>query len=186
MMMEKIGPSVASVMKGVIKKFGTSIATLKFANRIFIESVHLLKRLHQYGIVHGDIHGGNIAFRDPQLLVDDFLASGDSDIPPLTILDYGLSLFFPLGIGAPEKVHPSIYQDLNPLFLSHYQQKNFRTGMRDDLIRLFELFSQWITPNNELRKFLDRNRIDDSGNSIIFIKENVDFFSEKLRKTSLI
>jgi hypothetical protein len=173
MMMEKIGPSVGKVMAEV--KFPGSHA---FATRIFIKGIKLLMRLHdEYGIVHGDIHGGNIAFqKDENMTLINLIHN--TTLPPLTFLDFGLSSFFPVEIGSSEIVPK--YMDMNPKFLSHYQLENFRTGRRDDLIRWFETYCQWIIP--EITALIEQARIEDSRDRypsrVLFIKKNLDFFSD--------
>ncbi len=113
--------------------------------RVFEKGVKLLESVHQLGIVHGDIHAGNIALRDFELstMVQlEKLISG-RDIPAdwLVLIDFGKARFIP------EIRKEGVSGDLNLDMLSPRHLKGGPIGCRDDIFRLFELVLNSATDN---------------------------------------
>ena len=95
---------------------------------LIARAIQILKFVHELGIVHGDIHGGNFVYSDPD------------DIPgTLRLIDFGRSRFVidETGrfIGAP----PSPIGEWNEELLSPWELDGEPTSFRDDLFRLAEL-----------------------------------------------
>ena len=110
---EKAGMSVREYVKLLrargppdSKAFIRSVLTLGW------KSVDLIRRLHSRGIIHGDIHGGNILFKGSKLTYTEYNVVRDD----LVLVDFGFSRFFPFEIGSND-TRP-IDQGLNPMLLS--------------------------------------------------------------------
>ena len=108
----------------------------KFAIGAFIQTIKLLRDIHSIGILHGDIHSGNIAFRSPSLGCDFHHPEN------LILIDFGLAEFFPADLGKPILTAPGAYDALNPVLITQFELLGYRRGRRDDIYRaLQELIS---------------------------------------------
>ena len=98
-----------------------------------IRLVQMLESLHRLGIVHGDIHGGNVLFRAPVGSPDEILPD-DMD---LLFVDFEFAIFYPSSMGAPVR-ESSHHRDLSPIWLSPWQLLHYRIGRRDDVYRAID------------------------------------------------
>ena len=143
MVQAKAGETVADYLLAVQNKHGCdeSPTYLKTVIDVGIKIVRVLERLHTMGIVHGDIHGGNILLRSP---VADLAGLESKDVD-LVLIDFGYASYFPDFIGSPAKVaaeKPSAFA--NPDMLSHWQLDGYRVGRRDDLYRAMEFLARLL------------------------------------------
>ena len=106
---------------------------------IGLKSLNLVKRLHARGIVHGDIHPGNILFK-----TDKNLAATDWRTDDLVLIDLGLASFFPDEVDHSEFA-PHARARSNPFVLSHWELDSQRPGRRDDVFRLFEMLAVFLS-----------------------------------------
>lgn len=86
--------------------------------------VYQLERLHSRGIVHGDIHGGNVVYLD-------------NDRAELGFIDFGLSFFAEHMTNYPDKVREPL-SHVHCLY-SPYELEGFRPSYRDDVFRAIEI-----------------------------------------------
>lgn len=63
---ERVGPTISDLFK---KDKPLSVEKMQIAAKIFHKSLIMLEKIHFRGIVHGDFHFGNIAFRGPVPLI---------------------------------------------------------------------------------------------------------------------
>jgi hypothetical protein len=149
MVQAKVGPSVNDYFKRLNQSKAAAAERNLVVNAvaIAIKSLDLIRRLHEHGIIHGDIHGGNIAFKNPLVRMTDSLRDLD-----LVLIDFGHAVFFPDQIGTPEKVPPDL--SLTHWYLSPWQLRNFRKGRRDDVIRVIDQMADWLS-NGGVRSGFD-------------------------------
>ena len=130
MVMQQVGATLGAVAEHFeTKKIPTDFP---FLFRMFRNCVTLLEKLHLHGIVHGDIHMGNIAFRDPQ-------APWNVNNPDLVLIDFGRARFYPLDdellAAAKAGAHDT------KTLLSPWELEGHRKAPRDDVFRLFVIFA---------------------------------------------
>ena len=108
----------------------------------FRKALDLLKTLHHSGVLHGDIHLGNIVFKVPR---------GDDPekynwlADELTLIDFGEAQYFIPRKGrelTPKKLNTTY---LLPLALSPWELQGSMAGPRDDFFRLFERISEVLS-----------------------------------------
>lgn len=117
--------------------------------QLFHSCLVLLESMHSLGLIHGDIHSGNIAFRSVETLtfLNSLKANPTTGKPEsgqvleapsmwkdgrvdVTLLDFGLSQFLPsTTLKVPSPV------------LSKWELAGSPPSMRDDLFRLFEIMA---------------------------------------------
>lgn len=175
MVQDKVGPSVNDYFRRLNQSKAAAAERNLVVNAvaIAIKALDLIRRLHQRGIIHGDVHGGNIAFKNPVVRMTDSLTDLD-----LVLIDFGHAVFFPDQIGTPEKVPPDL--SLTHWYLSPWQLRNFRKGRRDDVIRVIEQMADWLS-NGGVRSGFDalcsRESSDLAKREIAAdIKEHLSFF----------
>jgi len=145
---------------------------LNFAIGAFIRVVKLLEKIHSLGILHADIHQGNIGFKTREIKCD--FAHPEN----LVLIDFGLAEFFPLDMAKPELVGAGSHAIFNPVLISQFELAGYRRGRRDDIYRAFQDMVSTLS-FHKLMKMYD----------LIMkkIKPNHDFFSlikSKLQWTS--
>lgn len=128
---ERVGTALSSyVDNNIINRKPSAKRTLKLL--VLLRNViGLLERLHQYGIAHGDIHFGNIAFMKPPTAETRLLYAD------LVLLDFEFASY---ATGEEHKVDhfislPERHRSLK--LLSPWQLTGQPTGFRDDMYRLF-------------------------------------------------
>lgn len=100
------------------------------------KSLDLLKRLHAFGVIHGDIHGHNINVKQPDWGVDMGMEGTE-----LVLIDLGQSRMI---CSDPETRESRPEMSFRLLSMWELQGNGIR-GFRDDVFRLFELISDWIS-----------------------------------------
>jgi hypothetical protein len=136
MVLEEVGQSVSSYVEMKMRDPGTDPRDiLRIPIKIAIKSLELLKRFKAAGFVHGDIHGGNIAFKSPVV--------GDLDAAELVLIDFGYTFPFVDKVGSP--VEQPRLKSIGTLLLSPWHISNQRTGPRDDVFRVYELLANWVS-----------------------------------------
>jgi hypothetical protein len=118
--------------------------------------VGLMWRLHDFGIIHGDFHAGNAAFK----LKDDTIDSttgraGVSKYSALTdemvLIDFDLSRFLKDELGSSDSQEFDFR--FNPVLSSHWQLQGKRIGRRDDLARVIESLFEYMTHKSGPKRF---------------------------------
>ncbi len=106
--------------------------------------MELIEQLHDAGIMHNDIHGGNIAFRSP-LGDTQWGGPNSDDLPDLVLIDFGFSSFFPPDMGSARQTSQETIDSFNKVFVSPWQMTLSREGRRDDVYRLVQLLADLMT-----------------------------------------
>ena len=86
---------------------------------VYKQAFNLVRKLHDWGFIHGDIHSWNIAV--------------GKDGSNVWLIDFDMSVFYPAEFGTNEN---RVHKGLNLNHLS-WQLYGFRMGRRDDVYRLF-------------------------------------------------
>ena len=140
---EKVGPTVDKYIKHLEGKLdGSSENDLKLLRAVLIiarKTFYMIQRLHLHGIVHGDIHGSNIAFTDIDVDFDTVDISQSSFV----MIDFGLAVFYPDDYGSSSISPPG--NELSNWLLSPWQLLNFRKGRRDDIIRTVDFVASALS-----------------------------------------
>ena len=151
LVLEKAGVSLDKYLQFLGNTTGTvdwnayAVRTIALTIRV----IELLQEMHDSGVVHGDIHGGNILFRKigsgPESV-----GIGDTD---LVFVDFELAEFFPDQIGTP--THKPRRDSLNPRLLSPWNLWGQRIGRRDDIYRALEMMAEALSMGSHFRHFRD-------------------------------
>lgn len=133
MIMDKVGLTVNEIMKNSMEHNRGTLKYLEVVISLVRNSLKKISELHALGIVHGDIHGSNIALKDPEVVLESF--TGDEEI---LLIDFGMSGF----------VHRSPLTNRGAAYpmLSIWQLEDEGIlGFRDDVFRLFESLANYIS-----------------------------------------
>ena len=154
--MERVGESLQNHMEAHPDKR----LSLRKSLLIGIEIIKLLRKLHEeVGIVHGDIHAGNVCFRSN---------ANDTD---LVLIDYGRA-FFIADHEADESVRPS--GSWNHALFTPWELDGFFPGRRDDVFRAMLVIATLIngagfnTLLNNLESDLEAARAFKSSSNFFF------------------
>ena len=120
------------------------------------KAIKLVEQAHAAGIIHGDIHPGNIAFKNPDLSFDE-IVPGESE---MVLIDFGMakSLFDPNS-----RSSFSSLQNLNLLLLSPWQlTRDEPAAPRDDVIRIIDSLARHLNRHlsSKMSKLLGEGRAD--------------------------
>ena len=144
LLMDRVGPSVGEYLK----HSGASL--VRDVLYIGFHSVGLLHRLHSNGIIHNDIHRGNIVFKSFEKNVADM----DPKTDQLALIDMGQAEFF----GYEEECTVALQlhdKSLVPEMLSPWQINGEPANRRDDLFRLGEMVLSYLASSPEsFREFM--------------------------------
>ena len=99
---------------------------------LIIRVIQMLQNIHDLGIVHGDISGSNILFKNPESVP----TMNDTE---LVFIDFEYAVFFPDYIGT--NIREPRRSRLDPEHLSPWHLQGFRVGRRDDVFRALELLA---------------------------------------------
>ena len=157
LVMERVGANLSKVWHAIADEMD-----LGFLIRLLARSMELLRTLHMAGLVHGDIHVGNIAFRDSE-------AEWDRRNPDLVLIDFGKARFYPFDddelLAAKAQPSDRIHH------LSPWEIAGHRKAPRDDVYRLVEVFAKILqgeTLEPKYSRFCDKAEMlrwkSDSGN----------------------
>ena len=139
MVMEEAGVSLQQYTSGLRKYYPDYYLSNAWSQRIIQITRNMLDKLekiHEKGIVHNDIHGGNMVFRTRSSSVLD---------ADLVLLDFAFSLFYPDEIGKDALDPHSGSVTLTPRYLSIWQLLGQRSGPRDDIYRLIYTMGDLLT-----------------------------------------
>ena len=157
MLQERVGLTIEDYFRDVHAKlgrmqFGTAAyaSAARFALVSFvhvgIQLIKLLQKLHDGGLIHGDLHGGNAAFSSP---TKSALQLDPTKADTVILLDLGFAEFFPEDLGEPEFRPPR--GAFSPENLSPWHSAHYRIGRRDDIFRAVELVAFMFTNYGLLR-----------------------------------
>ena len=180
---EKVGLSLASI-DFRSAKIDSDSKRMKIVTKIFISSLHLLAKIHSIGIVHGDIHRGNIAFGkifDNTKLNQELNKLGFTDyseLPELVLIDFGKAV---IDTKVPVKTTPPNLGDKKSLtILSPDQLISLAPRPRDDIRRLFEIFIDIITEGKLTALFTKAVIQNEPVRNLKLLKEKFDFIRGNL------
>ena len=154
MIIEKVGLTVGKFIHD--HRDMPKLSFLHTVLRLGLESVNLMEKLHRTGIVHGDIHAGNVAFRNDEswdLVFVDFRQSA--------------SMYEDANLR-------KTLADANLVFLSKWELEGELYGYRDDAFRLFEMICEMLS-FGRLRALM---KYDTNLPQLIAIKTNLDYFGD--------
>jgi serine/threonine protein kinase len=117
----------------------------------------LLRKLHNSGFIHGDVHSGNVAATDPE---------GSKFV----LIDFGMAKFFPAEMAA--SVDRNIEGGPKPGLLSPWHLDNLRVGRRDDIFRAFDIVAKQLTFGAPFLK-----EVSAVGNDLRAFKRNTPYFT---------
>jgi hypothetical protein len=121
MIMERTGSNMEDFMS--LHNEATMRIEFGLGMKILYQLITRLKVLHSIGVIHGDIHMGNIV-RALGGSRDQFL-----------IIDYGMASFYDLSKPLSEEPSFSIGTFQGSSILSHWEMKGYRRSFRDDILR---------------------------------------------------
>ena len=169
-----VGPTVSQLFKKQIgSKERLDLNEMRLAAKVFHKSLIMLEQLHGIGIVHGDFHYGNLAFRKNFDLSLSVTREDDLD---LVLIDFGLATFWRNQPPSDPSFYRFYFQ--YPAWISPYQLEGHRVGRRDDLFRSFESFMDVLVSGSIGRLFLLADRLDrgiESRPRLRILKKNMDF-----------
>ena len=128
---EKVGVELGVYLRHINQTSSWPVMARR-AVTLAIRVIQMLQTIHELGVVHGDIHGGNILFRKPSDGPEN-VAMNDTD---LVFIDFEFAVFFPEEIGT--GVTRYRLNRLSRKLLSHWHLDGFRIGRRDDVFRALE------------------------------------------------
>ncbi len=127
---EKIGKSVISLMK----RYSEGKVPIDQVVELGVKMIDLLKKLHEAGVVHGDIHAGNICFARGSI--------SDS----LRLIDFGrANLVVTENDGVSSEIRVPF--TWNHELLSHWNIEGFREARRDDVFKVLLVMSSLLNGN---------------------------------------
>ena len=129
MVMDRVGMS----MYNLIDETASAGEVVPFSQAIAIcqMTIQALKQLHSHGIVHGDIHPGNVAFLDKART-------------RIGLIDYGMAFWAEEAAGTPDRA--LVPRHLVKSFLSPFVLMGFRRSFRDDVYRAVEMAAMMMNP----------------------------------------
>ena len=139
LLQEKAGMEIGEYVKWLRARMPDRKEFLLAILALGYKTIALLDRLHSLGIMHGDIHAGNIMFKVPKSDPEEYNLVHDE----LVLVDLGFARFFPEEIGAPESAEMRSWA--NPLLASVWTLQGMRTGRRDDLYRVLDMMSSILS-----------------------------------------
>ena len=134
------GPSVSQYIRWLDSRQpvrANQVQYLSAVVQITVQVVELLRDLHATGVVHGDVHGGNILFKDSSSVVD-------MSTSQLVLIDFEFALFYPVEVGMDARRTDSTAHRV-PALLSPWELQGFRTGRRDDVFRAIECAARLLS-----------------------------------------
>ena len=140
MVLEKVGVEVGFYLQYLRTKVPWHVNARRSV-ALTIRVIQMLQTIHDMGIVHGDIHDGNLLFKNPAAHPYDRVAMDDTE---LVFIDFEYALFFPDTMGT--RVDEPRTAGLSRLILSHWQLQGYRIGRRDDIFRALEMLADAMTP----------------------------------------
>lgn len=123
----------------ISKTFPLRKLPLVRAMDIGIELIRILQKLHAVGVVHGDIHGGNVCEREGKL----------------SLIDFGKALFVSQHGYSKDNMYGSF--TFNHAYLSPWEMLGFRPSFRDDVYRALLLVSFLVNGEPLLHRVIKRN-----------------------------
>ena len=136
--MEIVGRSVEAYLEWLRGRLGSDVAYFRAVMRIALKTLALIESLHSRGVIHGDIHGRNIVFREVKPMREYNLETDE-----LILIDFGMASFFPDQLMSPEDVTCDF--DANPLMMTPWQLLNKRYGRRDDLYKMLDFVASFLS-----------------------------------------
>ena len=148
---EKVGPTVREYVSWLSSNRMTSVERSRRMVVMFRKTMRLLKKVHSLGLMHGDIHGGNVAFRklDPNDI--------DVDTDELVLLDFEMAKFFPAGFGTPNQIAPDDFFDtpswLAPDYMAPWEVSRERKSARNDVYRALNILGRYLSRRRHAEGF---------------------------------
>jgi len=125
------------------------------AAKIFVKGILLLQKIHAIGIVHGDIHPGNIALADYKtdaVKKMGIVLAKDNIKSSFVLIDFGKARFVP-------EIDPSIEEDIAGMTLqalSPWRLQRKPPSFRDDVFRMYEVLLNLLDQAKALNEHYKR------------------------------
>ena len=149
--MQIVGQSVDAYLKWFREQSGSGAAYFRAVMHMTLKTLRLIESLHSHGVVHGDIHGGNIVFRDGKPMQE-----YDMETDELMLIDFGMASFFP--DQHLQSDHAPTDTTLNVLMLTPWQLLDKRYGRRDDLYKILDYVAHVLSGDRLGDAFEDLHR----------------------------
>lgn len=152
MLMARIKTSLLDLVYKTARK--GAILGLKSTFEIARAVMQQLERLHRRGVVHADIHPGNVVFMDSQM-------------QHIGFIDFGLSFFAAGKVGTPERIRAPL-SHIHCLF-SSYDLEGFRFSYRDDVFKAV-MIAAFVMNGPRWMQYC--NRLERDGAAMLKFKRN--------------
>ena len=149
----KAGIALDQYLNALLKMGGRWVEIARRTVALSTRVIEMLKEIHDRGIIHGDIHAGNILFKEPYSAAHE-VSTIDTD---LVFIDFEYATFFPNDFGSP--IHQPRTPTLNRHLLSPWQLAGERMGRRDDVYRALAFMANGLSVGDAERKY--DNRVED-------------------------
>ena len=122
MLVDKAAGSLFDLVKGFVGEGDTPAVRLTVAIDVMIQAVKGLRQIHRAGVVHGDVHPGNLVF----MTADEF---------SLRFIDFGRSFFAESAARKRSQRYNRLQADIIHWASSPYELEGMRSSFRDDVFR---------------------------------------------------
>ena len=125
MLMENGGVSLAKLARK------SSLPSLKNVVWMLSELIKAIEKIHDSGVIHGDVHWGNVVIQ-----------RDNAGLPQVKLIDFGSALFIDDTEDMPAISHKA--WSFNPCFYSHWNIAGYRFGPRDDVFKAIMASAMWL------------------------------------------
>jgi hypothetical protein len=129
--MEELGMSIHRMVYNAVE----GRVPLGHALALGANMIDSLRKIHNRGVIHGDIHTGNICLENTKSL---------TTASRIYFIDFGRGFFYDASVKN-QRVRPMYAQD-DPLY-SHWDIEGWVPGKRDDLFKIFLVISAMVNGN---------------------------------------
>jgi len=132
MVMERVPMSLF----GYVDTFPNKVVPFEEAIRIVRNTIDGIERMHTRGIIHGDIHPGNVVMMN-------------QEISQIAFIDFGMGFFAESLVAKPAISHEPLSRV--HCYLSHYNLAGYRFSYRDDVYKAVMLLAYLLNGESFMR-----------------------------------